>query len=94
MDRRTGDRFPYQPARQLVRWAGAHWQALQAEVGWATPLEDVRAPMAFAMLFERLMHGRSEAKQLEAEVWLGMPGARERMFATQDEAADRFGWSA
>jgi hypothetical protein len=50
--------------------------------------------MAFAMLFERLMHGRSEAKQLEAEVWLGMPGARERMFATQDEAADRFGWSA
>ena len=86
MDRRAGVRFPYSAARGLVSWAGANWTHLQAEAGWATRLEEVRAAVAFPLLYERIKRHKTEAEQLRVDVVLGMPGAQEAHDAALEAA--------
>lgn len=48
--------------------------------------------MAFGLIYERLMRGRNEGERLQADVVLGMPGARERQVAAEEAAFERAGF--
>lgn len=45
------------------------------------------APLAFGLIYERLMRNRTDAEALKADAALGMPGAQARLDASRREVA-------
>lgn len=48
------------------------------------------APLAFGMIYERLMRGRDDGEQLKANALLGMPGAQAQLDARRRESLGAF----
>lgn len=83
MDSGAAHRFPYSAAHGLIQWAGANWQTLQSNLGWDTPLEDMRAAHAYGWLYSQLTKGCDDEQKMKADVILGMPGARQALEAAR-----------
>lgn len=48
------------------------------------------APLAFGMIYVRLMRGRDDDERLKADALLGMPGAQARLDSRRRESLSAF----
>lgn len=94
MDHRAGGQPPYRAARELLVWAAgdSNWNAIQRDLGWSTPLEQLPARRAYAMIYHRITDNLDEDAKLKVDALLGDARAQAQLDERRRESVTEFGF--